>query len=64
MVSDLQRGSEDRQDGVADEFDDHAVEAFDAGRAGEIYGTLVNEEFTESDIKIKIYIYIFICINK
>lgn len=30
MISDLGRSAEDRQNGVADEFDDHTVEAFDA----------------------------------
>ena len=30
MIPDLGRSAEDRQNGVADEFDDHTVEAFDA----------------------------------
>lgn len=64
MISDLGRSAEDRQNGVADEFDDHTVEAFDAGGrcvaafwvAGEFcFRALEAEGFT--DIKIYIDLY-------
>ena len=62
MISDLGRSAEDRQNGVADEFDDHTVEAFDAEAMRGFWwleNFFLGPKARLKGLQILIYIYIF-----